>query len=541
MIGMSLSYKNLLLAETGELSPEILLPKLWERGVRSIELRAVSPTEPPENVLKVASLLWDHGFCVTVHGKCKTVEGAIDDVFAPLEGMLAHMRQSELVVTLHPIDGDNAAMLTALSDHISENNYPVRIALENNRKMPDKSDGDCLALVLDAVTRANRENVGICFDMGHYAWYTENFTDSPNTLPPAEFFSRVIHTHIHAYEEGDTHFPVSEWREPFSLYIEKLAYKYYGIYNLELSPERFAHRMGATEGYLRSADVLKENYPYNAALYDEVRADYDGCFARALDVFKKTKGCYASLIAPSSYLFSTNGYLWAMDVSFLFIRRLASAPSSIRETLGGLDLMLITHAHDDHLEEETVRALCDTDITWVAPEFVEEKLLSFGVRREKLISVKAGDNIDVGPLNIRVIEGRHFRPEDGAGIASVGYLVSADGAPSVAFPGDVRDYRIADSEELNADHCFAHVWLTDNALDPEVYTKKSSELADFMLTRSRKSIILTHLYGNRREGKAWQKHHARVAADAIHKRSSETAVSIPKYGEVFELSAEGKG
>lgn len=541
MIGMSLSYKKLLSADDDGLKPEILLPKLWAEGVRSVELRAVSPSEPADNVLKVASLLWDYGFSITVHGKCRSVESAANDVFAPLELMLSNMRQKELIVTLHPIKGDNTAMLTALSDHIADNNYPVRIALENNRKMPDNTDGDCLALVLDAVTRADRANVGICFDMGHYAWFTENFTDSPNMIPPKAFLSRVIHTHIHAYEEGTTHFPIYEWREPFAGYINKLAYKYYGIYNIEISPDRFSALMDADEGYICSVRTLKEHYPFYASLYDEMRFNYDRYFANALEVFGKTDGSYGALVAPSAYFFSTNGYRWAMDVSFLYLRRVAEAPSRIKETLGGIDLVLLTHEHSDHLEAATVRELCDTDILWVAPEFIAEKMLSLGVRREKLITVKAGDDISVGPLRIQVLEGKHFRAEDGRGVSSVGYLVSADNAPSIAFPGDVRDYRATEGDTLDADHCFAHVWLTDRALEPEAYIPKSREFAEFMLKRSKKSIFLTHLYVDREEEQMWKTHHALVAADAIHNKSPETAVHIPKYGEVFELSAEGKG
>ena len=238
MIGMSLSYKKLLYADDDGLKPEILLPKLWAEGVRSVELRAVSPSEPADNVLKVASLLWDYGFSITVHGKCRSVESAANDVFAPLELMLSNMRQKELIVTLHPIKGDNTAMLTALSDHISDNNYPVRIALENNRKMPDNTDGDCLALVLDAVTRADRANVGICFDMGHYAWFTENFTDSPNMIPQKAFLSRVIHTHIHALGSSrNTHFPLSEGTLPLTYYCNALGRDI--CYNIELEPGRW--------------------------------------------------------------------------------------------------------------------------------------------------------------------------------------------------------------------------------------------------------------------------------------------------------------
>ena len=259
MLGMSLSYRNLLSPVDDSLRPDSLLPKLWDRGVRSVELRAVKNTEAPENVLRVANLLWDHGFQISVHSVSRSVGGAVKDVFGPLSLVLKNLRQDELIVTLHPIDDDNAEMLTLLSDHIIERGYPVRIALENNRKMPDKTEGNSLMLVLDAVERADRENVGICFDMGHYAWYTANFTDSPSTLPPQSFLSRVIHTHIHEYAEGTTHFPLEEWREPISLYVNALGREYKGIYNVELEPGRFAHRMSAVEGYLISADTIRNS------------------------------------------------------------------------------------------------------------------------------------------------------------------------------------------------------------------------------------------------------------------------------------------
>ena len=232
MIGTSLSYRNLLNTEDPLLSADVILPKLWERGVRSIELRAVPIGGAPEDALRVANILWDYGFQITVHSSCKTLANAVSEVFDPLRALLGQMRQRELIITIHPIAGDNVGMLTSLSDHIIEKGYPVRIALENNRKMPDKTEGDSAALVLDAVKRVNRENVGICFDMGHYAWYAAKFTDSPNTLPPKEFLSRVIHTHMHAYAEGNTHFHIGEWCEPISLWA--------WVSSMQSSPPRYS-------------------------------------------------------------------------------------------------------------------------------------------------------------------------------------------------------------------------------------------------------------------------------------------------------------
>lgn len=538
MIGLSLQYKWLL-GNGSFPMPErtAFLTELRRRGVGSIELRSIPSGGDPNDALRAADLLWDHGFRITVHGSVKTAEHAVAEVLDPLSEILSHLRQRELIVTVHPIVGDNVAMLRTLSDRIIEKGYPLRIALENERRLPDKSEGDSLSLVLDSVERVRRENVGICFDMGHYAWYTDHCIGEPNKLPPKEFLDRVIHTHIHAYREGTTHFPLTEWICPVSSYIQALDRAYFGTYNLELEPPRFAHLMSAEEGYLRSVDMLRGNFPFHATLYEELKLHYDGQFGQALGVLDKTEGCYASLIGPSSYLFSTNGFRWGMDPAFRNIRYLAEAPSRVKEYLGGLDLILVTHNHEDHLEESTVRALADTEIRWVVPDFLTDRMSSFGVGREKLIPVSVGETVRVGPLTVRVLEGRHFRPDTGKGIRAVGYVVEAENAPRLVFPGDVRDYRTEGMEPIDADVCFGHVWLSDNAKARESYLPKCEELAEFMLMTSRKRILLTHLYEScRSETGMWRRHHAEEARTAILARSPETVVEIPAVGEVLRLS-----
>lgn len=537
MIGLSLPYKWLL-GEYGKLDPpDIFLPKVWERGVRSIEIRTVPMGADAEEVLRAAEPILKYGFNITVHAKVKTVENAVSEVLSPLSLLLKRLRQRELIVTVHPIFGDNEAMLRRLSDYVTEKGLPIRIALENERKLPDKTEGDSLSLVLGAVARVDRENVGICFDMGHFAWYCETYTLFPDQLPPKEFLSRVIHTHIHACVDGVTHHPLDGWRAPFADYINALDHGYFGVYDLEIEPERFVGKFDAESAYLISVDTLRANFPVCAALYEDIKLNYDLRFKEAIKVLGEKRGCHMALIGPSSYVFNTNGYRWAMDVAFRNIRRLAETPSRIREYLGCIDLMVITHGHEDHLEESTVRALADTDTVWVAPEFVRDELMGYGVRAEKIVTAKVGERVSIGKLDILVLSGRHYRPGTNNGVPAVGYFIEGEDMPSLAFPGDVRDYRTDGVEELGADHCFAHLWLDDDSSDPERYLPKLREFTEFMLKASRRNIVIAHLYeSGRRVDGMWRRCHGELARGEILKRSPETTVTIPTCGDVLKLN-----
>ncbi len=262
MLGVSLPFKWLLSGE-GELGERAdVLSALRERGVKSIELRTVRPYHTATQAYAAAKMLWDMGFWITVHGQAKSLPSAIQDVFAPLEELLAALPQPSLTIVLHPIDGDNAAVLRALSTYAEQQGYPVRFALENNRLLPSGKEGDCAALVLDAVKRAERENVGICFDMGHYMYYVKrNCLHAPDTRPSKEFFKHVIHTHIHALNGLVTHFPLDTHELPLRELLDAVTYEYFGIYNLELDLPRISDVRDPRDALYGSLEYLKKALP----------------------------------------------------------------------------------------------------------------------------------------------------------------------------------------------------------------------------------------------------------------------------------------
>ena len=538
MIGVSLPIKWLISGEGFDVDREDLLQKLKARGVRSIELRTVAPTHSPDDVSAVANILWDRGFLISVHGRVKSAKTAVSDVFSPLQKILTTLRQAKLNITVHPIKGDNVAMLCALADHIENNDLPVTIALENNRLLPDKTEGDSAALVLDAVKKADRACLGICFDFGHYLYYRlKNFPQEPVIFPPKEFFKRVIHTHIHALNGLRTHFPLNRYQMPLGDIFNKLSHEYFGLYNIELDFPRFCEIHGIEESLLGSVDVLRDNLPICAKLYDDIRDNFDGWFSSALTALEGEQGVKFGLIHSTSYLFNTNGYRWGMDLAFRNARKLAETPKKCAELLGNLDLMIISHGHNDHFEKSTVKALAKTDVEWVIPDFLYESALECGIVPNRIHVAKENEELQIGKLTVLPFKGRHFRPDTGKGIEEYGYYVTAKDAPSLVFPVDVRDFSLERLQGIpKADYCFAHVWLGDKSGLKDDYSPIDRKFAEFMLKLSDKNIFLAHLYENgRKDEDMWRECHAEIIKSRIAELSPATRVTVPKCGEVIEL------
>ena len=533
MIGVSLPLS--LFEDGANEKRQSLLGYLKKEGVESVELRTVRRNSDAAQVRRAMELLWEEGFQVTVHGEVKSVESCVSDVFLPLASAFP-LKQKILNITIHPIVGDNVALLCALSDHIIKEALPVRISLENNRRLPDKTEGDSVALVLEAVKSAARENVGICFDMGHFAYYVKkNLPEAPDTLPPDEFWKYVTHTHIHAMKGLRTHYPLDGFELPLKAILEKLTWGYYGVYNIEPDFPRLAEEFEPLEVLERSVPILKNSLFPTAKLYDRIRHEFDSDFLRCLSVKEKREGTHLGLVHAASYLFNTEGYFWGMDLAFRACYALSETPHQVAQLLKDLKLMVITHGHRDHFEERTIRALAENDTLWLIPDFLEEKALSFGLKKEKIILAKKDEPVTIGPLTFLPFESRHFRPVTGKGVKEYGYYVTSPNQPSLAFPGDIRDYENPEFPFENADVCFSHIWYSDDNRKEESY-ENVLPLAKFALKASKKKIFLCHLYENGRPDHVmWRMEHAEKARKEILVLSPETEVQIPDWGEVIEL------
>ena len=242
------------------------------------------------------------------------------------------------------------------------------------------------------------------------------------------------------------------------------------------------------------------------------------------------------LLGPSSYVLSTNGIRWGMDLQF----RMPWIADTVRDVLvndlATLDFIILTHEHSDHLDYFLLSMLRDVPITWLIPIFFNrDKILDTGISPDRITWIEADQVYDLGKLTITTFNSLHFRP-DGRGVPELGFLVDTS-LSRLLFPSDVREYDAAKVPDFEQVDClFTHVWLGDgNALNLpcEPYL---TDICDFSLALNPKRVYLTHLYEIGRPIEAmWTYTHAGLMADGLLGLNPYLDIVVPRIGKAYSL------
>lgn len=252
----------------------------------------------------------------------------------------------------------------------------------------------------------------------------------------------------------------------------------------------------------------------------------------------------AWLMYSANYLFRTHGIRWAVDPLTLRCR-LAKAPvMDVARDLKGLDFVLLTHEHKDHLDIKLLNELRHLPIYWVVPEAIlpmvqEEVELS----TKQVFVPKPLQPIKLMGFNITPFAGLHWE-ESGEylavrrGVPAMGYLVEK-GEKRWFFPGDTRKYDPAGLPDFGpVDVLFAHLWLgRGRALNPD--SKLVDDFCRFCLDLRPRRIILTHLEEwGRQAPDFWEIEHAEQVVSVIKKYAPILPVEIVRMGDEVSLADE---
>ena len=219
-------------------SVEECLLTLHSAGVNSIELRRVDPTASVEVTRKAFDAIAKCEMVTTIHGNLPEISSGI----YLMPAISALPIDDECIVTLHSYAGTDYSLdwyadetVEAMRKLLENTEDTIKFALEINRAKTYNDPGVTYKGLIDMIDAIGSERLGACWDFGHTAVNIHN--GLMDLLPPDEFPSKVIHTHIHDLsEKAKTHFPLTCGRIPLNIFDDLLLNTgYSGCFNLELS------------------------------------------------------------------------------------------------------------------------------------------------------------------------------------------------------------------------------------------------------------------------------------------------------------------
>ena len=121
------------------------------------------------------------------------------------------------------------------------------------------------------------------------------------------------------------------------------------------------------------------------------------------------------------------------------------------EVAAGVDAVLVTHEHGDHLDVDVARAFAEAGSAarWVVPEPVVDRLAALGIRRELIEPARPGRPLTVGTVRVDPLPAHHgvdMADAYGTGaelsgglVRFLGYVVDLGGT-RIYHSGDCIDY-----------------------------------------------------------------------------------------------------
>lgn len=242
------------------------------------------------------------------------------------------------------------------------------------------------------------------------------------------------------------------------------------------------------------------------------------------------------MIGSSSYVFKTDGILWAMDPVWLLPGMLEELSDELIREMSRLRFIVFTHEHGDHFSPEAVCVLKDIPVKWVVPQYFEKWFLSTGVPRENCIFAKPGDELAFDGINITAYLGHHHYFGGTEGPESLMYTVKTS-KKSLFFPADLRDFKREFIPEGNYDDVFLHMYLNRENGYAYPFDEYYKPLTEFAAALDTKRIYIGHLYGFQcgHPDLIWNFAHAGMLEDGLYCLRPDIEVTAPRIGGGYLL------
>ena len=135
-------------------------------------------------------------------------------------------------------------------------------------------------------------------------------------------------------------------------------------------------------------------------------------------VFKTASG---RVVAVDPYLSDSLDHYYSW-------KRLPLSPTPMAPAELQADLVLATHAHEDHLDPETIPELVRSTRAVVAgPRMCIETMRSWGLPEERLVEINRGESRSIAGVAVNAVLAHHVSPAGAQTPDAVGYVLDLDG------------------------------------------------------------------------------------------------------------------
>ena len=272
----------------------------------------------------------------------------------------------------------------------------------------------------------------------------------------------------------------------------------------------------------------------------ETIADYPALWSQMITEWRRPGSeSWAWLMYSANYLFRTANVRWTLDPLRLK-HKLPDAPEMPVDNLRGLDFILLTHQHSDHLDLNLLHGLQDFPILWVVPApLLPVVQAEVDIAADRLIVPEPMRTFEIQGIQITPFNGLHWEvmsvSQSLRSVQAMGYLVERNGKRWL-FPGDTRTYDASQLPSFGSiDMLFAHVWLgRGSALEDEPPLLHA--FCRFCMNLRPRQIMLTHLYEFGRDANdCWGNEHVQQIISLFAETWPELSVTSGLLGDRLVL------
>lgn len=242
----------------------------------------------------------------------------------------------------------------------------------------------------------------------------------------------------------------------------------------------------------------------------------------------------AWMMYAANYLLRTGGVRWMLDPFSLSERISGVARPNFVQDLSACDVVVLTHAHADHLDVTLLAALSRLPIKFVIPRHTLPAVLDqVFIPRSQIIHPQNSVPLTFGGLTLTPFDGLHLHGTHG--VPATGYLAEFAGQRWL-FPGDTRIYDASRLPRFGAlDGCFAHLWL-GRACAAQPEPPKLVDFCQFFQTLAPRRLVVTHLRElGRDENDYWDDWHFQLVKEKLAATYADECIQSAVMGQRVSL------